>query len=373
LAERAGRAATTVLPDTREFKPEAGSIGRVSFVLGRRSGDGDGPSGVLGHFLARDGSHGARVRVDLDGPHAALVVGKRGAGKSYTAGVLAEALADADGVAPVVVDPMGVFAGLADCGATVVETPTVAAGALSPRAWCDLLSLSPEGAVGGLVWAAATAADTLAGMREAVDAAEAPASDRRAAANHLRLAASWGVFDPDGLDAEGLVDPGGTVLDGSGLAAAPLNAVVRTAADALYRARVEERLGRLPWLLVDEAHALFGGVAGPGLERLLTRGRAPGVSLVAATQRPSALPAVAVSQADLLVAHHLASGADIEALRRTRPTYLDGLSERLPDGTGEALVVDEATESAHTVTVRERRTPHGGDSPSASALSEEVG
>jgi hypothetical protein len=356
----------------RSFKPEAGSTGRVSFVLGRRSGDEDGPSGVLGHFLARDGSRGAQVRVDLDGPHAALVVGKRGAGKSYTAGVLAEALADAGGVAPVVIDPMGVFGGLADCGARVVGEPAVAAGTLSPRAWCDLLSLSPEGTVGGLVWEAATAADTLAGMREVVDGAEAPASDRRAAANHLRLAASWDIFAPEGLDAAGLAEPAGTVLDVSGLAPAPTNAVVRAAADALYRVRVEERLGRLPWLLVDEVHALFSGVAGPGLERLLTRGRAPGVSLVAATQRPSALPAVAVSQSDLLVAHHLTSDADIEALRRTRPTYLDGLGERLPDGTGEALVVDEATETAHTVTVRERRTPHGGDSPSASSLTAEA-
>ena len=357
----------------RTFKPEAGTTGRVSFVLGRRSGEEAGPTGVLGHFLARDGSRGAQVRVDLDGPHAALIVGKRGAGKSYTAGVLAEALSDAAGVAPVVVDPMGVFDGLADCGARVLENPAVAAGALSPRAWCDLLSLSPEGSVGGLVWEAATAAGTLAGMREAVDGTEAPASDRRAAANHLRLAASWDAFDPEGLDAEGLTEPAGTVLDVSGLAPAPTNAVVRAVADALYRARIEAAVPRLPWLLVDEAHALFSGVAGPGLERLLTRGRAPGVSLVAATQRPSALPAVAASQADLLVAHHLTSGVDIEALRHTRPTYLDDLGDRLPDGTGEALVVDEATETTHTVTVRERKTPHAGDSPSASSLGEEVG
>jgi len=344
----------------------------VSFVLGRRSGTEGGLAGALGHFLARDGSRGARVQVDLDGPHAALVVGKRGAGKSNTLGVLAEAVSGAAGVTPLVVDPMGTFGGLADCGVTVLETPEVAAGALSPRAWCDLLSLSPEGAVGGLVWEAATAADTLPGMRETVDTAEAPGTDRRAAANHLRLAESWGLFDPEGLDAAALTEPAGTVLDVSGLAPAPTNAVVRAAADALYRARVEARVGRLPWLLVDEAHALFEGVAGPGLERLLTRGRAPGVSLVAATQRPSALPAVAVSQSDLLVAHRLTSSADVEALRRIRPTYLADLDGQLPEGTGEALVVDDTTETAHTVTVRERETPHGGDSPSAGALAGEV-
>src|SRR6056297_422548 len=73
---------------------------------------GDGrPHGTLGHYLATDGSVGERVGVDLSGPHAGVVVGKRGSGKSYTLGVLAEALADASGVAPVVVDPMGAFGG----------------------------------------------------------------------------------------------------------------------------------------------------------------------------------------------------------------------------------------------------------------------
>jgi hypothetical protein len=311
------------------------------------------------------------VRIDVDGPHAALVVGKRGAGKSYTLGVLAEELAGTGGVAPVVVDPMGAFGGLAagDFPATVVDAPTVRPGALSPRAWCRALSLSPEEGAGGLVWRAATTADTLSGMREAVETADAPAADRRAARNHLELATAWDVFDPAGLDATALTGPGVTVLDVSGLERAPMNAVLRAVCDGLYRARVEAT-GRLPWLLVDEAHAFFQGIAGPGLERLLTRGRAPGVSLVAATQRPSALPGVAVSQSDLLIAHRLTAGVDIEALARTRPTYLQGdLGDRLPAAPGDALVIDDATETVNTVTVRERETPHGGESPRASRVS----
>lgn len=72
--------------------------------------------------------------------------------------------------------------------------------------------------------------------------------------------------------------------------------------------------------------------------------RGPGVSLVAATQRPGALPATAISQADLLVVHRLTGRADREA-----------------------LVIDDATETVNTVTVRERLTPHDGASPRASA------
>ena len=59
----------------------------------------------------------------------------------------------------------------------------------------------------------------------------------------------------------------------------------------------------------------------------------------------------------------------VDALRDAQPAYLgEDLGRVLPSGTGEALVVDDRTESAHVVRVRERRTPHGGDSPTASGI-----
>ena len=327
----------------------------------------DPPTAHFGACLAPDGSTGARVRVDLDRPHAGLIVGKRGYGKSYTLGVLAEELADAEGVVPVVVDPMGAFASLGGLsGVRVVQRPRVRAAALPARAWCDLLNLSPEGAVGGLVWRAATEADTLAGMCEYVETADADRATRRAATNHLRLARAWEVFHPDGLTASDVL-AGGTVLDCSGLDDAPMNALVRAIAADCYRVRVDEQHEQLPWLLVDEAHVFFDGVAAPALERILTRGRAPGIGLVTATQRPAALPDVAISQSDLLVAHRLTAEADLEALARARPTYATtSLDERLPETPGEAVVIDDATEAVHAVTVRERATPHGGASARAS-------
>ena len=347
----------------------------MTFVLGRESGPDDGPVGRLGSYRARDGSAGAPLSLDLDGPHAVSVVGKRGYGKSYTLGVLAEALARTRGVAPVVVDPMGAFDGLADradAGATpvparVVRRPAVTPASLDPRSWCALLGLAPESGAGGLVWQAATNADTLPAMREHVAGTDAPQADRRAAASHLSLAASWGAFDADGLSARSLATAEATVLDVSGLDAAPMNAVVRGVAESLYRARVDGNVARLPWLLVDEAHTLFEGVARPALDRLLTRGRAPGVSLVLATQRPGAVPDVGISQSDLLVSHRLTARADLDALERARPTYMDtSLADRMPTDPGDVVVVDDATETVHAARVRGRDTPHGGDSPRVS-------
>jgi len=352
----------------------------VTFVLGRGEGVERGPVGRLGTYRALDGSDGAPLYLDLDGPHAALVVGKRGYGKSYTLGVIAEALARAEGVAPVVVDPMGVFETLAapvdgdPVPATVHAEPAVAPSALDPKSWCALLDLSPESGAGSLVWQAAGAASSLDGMQAHVADSDAPREDRRAATNHLALAKSWGVFDEQGLAATDLAGPDVTVVDGSGLDAAPMNAVVRGIGEALYRARVEERITRLPWLVVDEAHTFFGGVARSALETILTRGRAPGVSLVLATQRPSVVPEVAVSQSDLLISHRLTSEADLDALERAQPTYMTtSLSERLPTDPGEVVIVDDATETVHAARVRERATPHGGDSPRASDVSDTAG
>ena len=335
-------------------------------VIGRE--EATGATTRLGHYRARDGSRGAAVDLDVDWPHVGLVVGKRGSGKTYTLGVLAEGLLAAEGVAPVVVDPMGAFTPLdtADVTATVVD-PSVRADALGPRQWCTVLGLDPERGTGALVWRAASECTTLNRMRSWVADSDSAASTSRAAANQLALAASWDVFDPAGLDTETLCGDGLTVLDVSGLDSRPAGAVLAAVATALYDVRVAGQTSRLPWLLVDEAHAFTDGVARRPLRRLVTRGRQPGVSCVLATQRPSAVPATTVSQIDLLVAHRLTSTPDIDALQATQPTYLNGgFRARLPETTGDALVIDDGTESVHHVTVRERRTPHGGETPQAS-------
>ncbi|WP_222918258.1 DUF87 domain-containing protein [Natrinema sp. SYSU A 869] len=347
----------------------------MSFVLGRDAALEDGPVGSLGSYRALDGSDGAALHLDLDNPHALLIVGKRGYGKSYTMGVVAEGLARARGVAPVIVDPMGVFDTLAatvDGDAVpvrVIDDPTVTPASLDPRSWCALLGLSPESGAGGLIWQAAQAESTIDGMRTHIESAEASSVAARAAGNHLRLADSWDIFDADGLRATDLAGTDVTVVDVSGLADAPMNAVCRAIAEGLYRARIRRSIDRLPWLLLDEAHTFFEGVAEPALETILTRGRAPGVSLVAATQRPSAIPETGISQSDILVSHRLTSRDDLTALEAAQPTYMSGSlsdAERLPDAPGEVVVIDDATETVHAARIRSRDTPHGGDSPNAS-------
>ena len=345
--------------------------------------------GTLGHHRARDGSRGTPVALDFDRPHSGLVVGKRGYGKSYTLGVLIEEAARTPGVAPVAIDPMGVFRGLtADATgdpvpARVIDDPTIRADAVPPARWPELVGTDPDRPVGALVWHAAGAAVTLDGMREIVADSDAGDDVRRAAANRLRRAASWGIFDPAGLDARALADGAATVLDCSRLDDASSNAVAAGVAAAMYDGRVGRSasggdesvpvIDRLPWLFVDEAHVFFEGVASAPLRTILTRGRSPGVSLVAATQRPSALPEVAVSQSDLRIVHRLTAGSDVRALAAADPSYVDAdLVDSMPTAPGEALVVDDTAEATRTVAVRRRDTPHGGSSPRASAAARAI-
>jgi len=283
-----------------------------------------------------------------------------------------------------------VFGGLRAAGGQVVD-PSVRPAAIPPSTWPDLVGLDPTDGAGSLLWRtvadatsgaeaeadiesptadAPVCSPSIADLRARVEESDAPPADRRAAANHLQLAESWGVFDADAPPVAAFAADGSpTVLDLAGAPEAAAAAVVRAVARGLYDARVADDLDRLPWLLVDEAHAFFGGVADPALRTLLTRGRAPGVSLVCATQRPGAVPSVAVSQSDLLIAHRLTAERDVSRLAEAEATYLAGdLASRLPTGTGEALLVDDATETAHTVRVRERRTPHEGGSPRASQM-----
>ncbi|MEZ3144906.1 ATP-binding protein [Halobaculum sp. MBLA0143] len=334
-----------------------------------RDADGDAASLPLGHHRARDGTTGGAVRLDTDRPHAAVVVGKRGSGKSHTLGVLAEGLAEAPGVTPVVVDTLGEFGGLSDPVA-----PRVRAGDLPARAWPTLVGLDPTTPAGAVVWETVADADGLAAAVASLSAAEGAVDPgvRRVAAVHLRRATRWGVFGDGGLrPADLLTDGDPVVVDCAGLPDPATDAVCRVLARGCYEACLADEPDRLPWLLVDEAHVRFDGVAGPALDRLYTRGRTPGVSVVCATQRPSALPETAVTQADLLVAHALTGSSDRERLAATRPSYLaGGVGERLPEERGVALVVDDTREAAHTVTVRERWTPHGGTSPRATTVAE---
>lgn len=82
------------------------------YVIGRRDDDREIGTLNVGRYLALDRSLGSDVYLDALRPHAILICGKRGYGKSYTMGTIIEELAlipDDVNIAILVIDTMGIF------------------------------------------------------------------------------------------------------------------------------------------------------------------------------------------------------------------------------------------------------------------------
>lgn len=347
----------------------------------------------LGRYLALDGSQGAGVYLDVLRPHAILICGKRGYGKSYTMGVIVEELARLpprirDNFCAIVVDTMGVFTcmGQWKAGSIRVFAPPVfqrngtlpleiPAGSLSFYDYCELLGIEPLSDPG---------ADLMRAMNDGPFEIEGLIKNVKPGSTLsglLRMVASWRLFSAAATFDE-LLKPGSVnILDLSGYGHEPQikSAVVASLARALYDVRVaarrletDRREKPLVWLLIDEAHMFMDAGADTRAGRVLTnewlrQGRQPGLSLVLATQRPSALGKEVLSQADLVICHRLTLRDDLEALESARPTYVkESIPEamaRLGTGRGAAVVIDDATESYHVIKIRPRDSEHGGGEP----------
>ena len=133
------------------------------------------------------------------------------------------------------------------------------------------------------------------------------------------------------------------------------------------------------WLVVDEAHVVAPrdrpSPARAALVEYVKRGRDAGLSLVLATQQPSALDDRILSQVNITFSHRLSFQNDIGAALGRVPTKsvrsmkLSGTSladfgdmMRVLDA-GECFLGDQATSRAVLIQVRPRVSAHGGYSP----------
>lgn len=133
------------------------------------------------------------------------------------------------------------------------------------------------------------------------------------------------------------------------------------------------------WVLIDEAQLICPSdaqtAAKPVLIEYVKRGRDAGLSLVMATQQPSAVDSRVVSQVDLVISHRLVVDSDISAalarLPSRFPTSVTIGSERITDvnslirmlDTREAWIGDAESGRAFLIAMRPRVSAHGGDEP----------
>jgi len=135
------------------------------------------------------------------------------------------------------------------------------------------------------------------------------------------------------------------------------------------------------WIIIDEAHIVCPSsgftAAKDKLIEYVKRGRDSGLSLVLATQQPSAVDSRLLSQLDLLIVHRLATGKDISTAAENAVTPLprtvtigrvrvsshafEAILRSLRRG--EAVVIDGQTNVAFCAKIRPGISPHGGGEP----------
>ena len=216
----------------------------------------------------------------------------------------------------------------------------------------------------------------------------------------LESLAKTGIIDKQGIGIEDLLKTGGVSVLlmrnlSDSLRALIVGVVSRLVADKMGRIQQARKVARrtgqnsgteehhLPqkvWLVLDEAHVLIPSdgttPATTPMIDYVKRGRDAGLSLIFATQQPSAVNSKLMSQVDMTLTHMLGFEADLSAAISRMPTRstvdYEIESERVPSigdvirslAPGEAVLADSASGRALLVKMRPRFTAHGGDTPS---------
>lgn len=389
------------------------------YLVGRRD-EGENGLLLLGRYLALDGSSGAPVFLDILKPHAILICGKRGYGKSYTMGSIIEEFAllkpsVKKNFSIIVIDTMGIYTkmslpsdginevlwpGLKPCGIDIKTfiprkhiTPEnrdssiifeIPSRSLSAYDYCELLGIEPVSAHGAAMMGAISRLEnfSIKSLIEEINSMDIPLEVRSTLTGLLSMVSTWELFSKDASYCP-LLEPGSiNIIDLSGYGHDPgiKSCIVASLSRALYDLRTRSRRFEengdrqcpLIWMFIDEAHMFLDSAKNTGaghvlINEWLRQGRQPGLSLVLATQRPSALGKDVLSQADIIICHRLTLKDDLESLESSRPLYVkEPVREallRLGTSRGASIIIDDTTECCHVIRIRPRISMHGGSEP----------
>ncbi|MFH1229832.1 MAG: ATP-binding protein [Candidatus Aenigmatarchaeota archaeon] len=326
------------------------------------------------------------VLMDVVRPHVVLILGKRGSGKSYSAGVIAEEIVSLpddikQNLSCLMIDTMGIFwsmknpndqdvimlaewglkpkgfpvrnivpIGMTDfydkAGISYDGTFSLRPSDLSVGDWSltfEINVLEPLGILLERVLKKLSGREY--SVRDIIKEIEADQKsdekERMALENRFMAAEGWGIFSAQATPIEEFLKPGAaTVLDISlqewNIRNLMLGILLREIYEARTAARREEEIAimegdfvkKIPmtWILIDEAENFIPSdkqtSATRDIQVLLRQGRQPGISVVLITQRPNKIHEDCISQADLVISHRLTAKPDLDALSTIMQTYL---------------------------------------------------
>ena len=426
---------------------------RSTVLIGQRTPNPEPKAAILlGKLIEQTSSHNLfnwAVWLDATFPHVVLIAGKRGSGKSYDLGILAEGLcAEDSGIAfgtsdfsMVLFDTQSQFWTLRVDGALtndereLVEqwrirspefitpavyrprgTPRIAdfelefairPRDLEPQDWTALIGVDRYSAMGQCMRSTRAAmvgdfeiGEMVAWLRSADADLQFVEATRDAVAWRLEAASESNLFSAQASPiVESLIRRRSKAviqladLDDDTKAvvvAVVMRQLIARAGPAQRRRKLAARMSRettddevapRTWVLIDEAHLVCPSgrqtAARPVIVDYVKRGRDAGLSLVMATQQPSALDTAAISQSDIVGIHKLTIDLDIEAATARMPARIPTTTTRLMRSvdvsrmqdlaraldSGQSLVADSESSRAFLLQSRPRILPHGGGEP----------
>ncbi|MFC3477741.1 ATP-binding protein [Halobacterium litoreum] len=258
---------------------------------------------------------------------------------------------------------------------------------MTPDGWCDLFDLNINKPMGIALYRSVRELNEeesefyLDDIIQKVER-DGGSSDRtkEALLNRLEMAKDWGIFADQYQDLWRTFDENRiNVLDMSVIDPGQYglrNLVVEVLGKELFRQRQEarrrEEMGlsvEIPkvWLFIDEAHNFVpsgsSSLAKDTIIRWVKEGRQPGLSIVVATQQPSAIDSDVLSQCDIILCHKITTKEDIQSLDKLSQDYMGSDLKtyvRQIDNVGEVVYVDDDEETVEMVKMRPRQSKHGG-------------
>jgi hypothetical protein len=429
-------------------------FGREESLVKRAGKNGCCYLGKIVSYPADRYEESGAVYLDISSPHCMLVVGKRGTGKSYTLGVIAEGFGMLDEevrkkIAVLVLDTMSVFHSLKSVNTNQEETARLGNfNNLAPKDfrdyvrvflprltiekikeegkkvsydevlqlplkdisvhdWLTLLNLSPTEPAGVLL------VKTIGALLERgipfgyediyprIELERGKKYVKSSLILMLKMIEELKVFDKLGTPQENMVKGGQlSVLDISYLgriggfdvrnlilgvigrkllSERTLFTTLEMQAEAnLIDGTIAESIVKehpLVYMLIDEAHLFLPAqhktLASDVLIDWIKLGRHPGLSLILATQEPSALHETAIRQSDIILAHNVTANDDIAALGKAKQSFMSGSKDiqkivsTMEFKKGLAVLFDDKTRKMDMVMVRPRMSLHAGMDASA--------
>ncbi len=257
---------------------------------------------------------------------------------------------------------------------------------MSPDAWCDIFDLNISKPMGIALYRAVRELSEEGEffIKDIINKIEmdgdAGTQTKEALVNRLHMAQDWEIFATGSHDIWDTIDTDKiNVLDLSviepgkyGLRNLVVNVLTKELFQQRMNARKREELAlssSVPkvWMFIDEAHNFVpsgeSSLAKDALIRWVKEGRQPGLSMVVASQQPSAVDSELLSQCDTILCHKITTKTDIKALNKLSQDYMGNELKtyvRKIENTGEAVYVNDEEETVQMLKIRPRESKHGG-------------